>query len=54
MQEKLLHILTLAMILTWQEVPGNLNALGDITVYLGSKLAVPGGIWLRGIVETAP
>lgn len=29
--------------LTWQEVTGNLNPLGDITVYLGSKVAVPGG-----------
>lgn len=53
MEEKL-RILTLAMILIWQEVPGNLNALGDITVYLGSKLAVPGGTQLRGIMETAP
>lgn len=49
-QEKL-HILTLAMTLAWQEVPGNLNALGDITVYLGSKLAVPGGTRLSGIME---
>lgn len=51
-QEKL-HILTLAMTLSWQEVPGNLDALSDITVYLGSKLAVPGGTWLRGIMDTA-
>lgn len=53
MQEKL-HILTLAMTLTWQEVPGDLNALGDITVYLDSKPAAPGGTRLRGIMETVP
>lgn len=52
-QEKL-HILTLAMTLTWQEVPGDLNALGDITVYLDSKPAAPGGTRLRGIMETVP
>ena len=65
-QQKNLNISTLAMTLTWQAVPDNLNALDDITVYFDSApelvLQQTGSArWdpahrrpLRGIAETAP
>lgn len=65
-QQKNLSILTLAMTLTWQEVPDNLNALGNITIYFDSApelgLQRTGSArWSpahcrppRGITETAP
>lgn len=65
-QQKNLNTPTLAMTLIWQEVPDNLNALGETTVYFDSApelvLSQTGSArWypahhrpLRGIMETAP